>query len=359
MDTTATSARPPATWRLRVRLDDRPGALARIAVRLAGRDCNVLGLTVLPVPGGVVDEIVVSTPPEVEPATLVDEIRAEGGRCAGIARADVRHLVDGTTLALRAASAALRDPAATAEAVRALLGADSVVEVPAGDEVEPDGSGHRAVLSLHDGTTLAARRGWAPFTEVELARVTAFGEVLTAGAVAPAAPSAVITSSGAGVVLRTGAPADAEAVADLHSRCSAQTLFARYHAGVRTLPRRWLHRLLQPPRGRTLLAVCGTQVIAMAQVIRTNDPAEVEISVLVEDGWQRQGLGRAMIARMGVLARGGGHRRMVAWCLPAEVGFARAAAAAGLPVSTSREDGMVRLELAVDGSRVPEPAPTT
>ncbi|MBM7775687.1 GNAT superfamily N-acetyltransferase [Actinokineospora baliensis] len=333
--------RRPTTWRLRVRLDDRPGSLARVATRLAARECNVLGLSVLPVPGGVVDEIVVNTPEGCTPADLVSDIRAEGGRCVAITHADLHHLVDHTTAALRAAGAALRDPAATAEAVRVLLGADSVV--PGTEQADEDD--HRAVVPLPGGTTLVARRGWAAFTEVELARVGAFGEVLRSADHDTA--TAVITRTGAGVVLRTGTPADAEAVADLHARCSARTLFSRYHAGLRTLPRRWLHRLLQPPRGTTLVALCGTEVVAIAQLIRTADPAEAEISVLVEDGWQRQGLGAAMIGRLAAVARAAGHDRMVAWCLPAEVGFLRAATASGLPVAVGRDDDVLRVALAV------------
>ncbi|GAA4440425.1 hypothetical protein GCM10023148_47650 [Actinokineospora soli] len=176
--------------------------------------------------------------------------------------------------------------------------------------------------------------------------------MLAAAEASASGPTAVIAANGAGIVLREGRPSDADAVSDLHSRCSAQTLFARYHAGVRTLPRRWLHRLLQPPRGRTLLAVCGTSAIGMAQVIRTNDPAEAEVSVLVEDSWQRQGLGTALITRLGAIARAGGHERLIAWCLPSESGFERAATASGLPVAVRREDGMVRVELAVRQERV-------
>ncbi|MFC5289123.1 GNAT family N-acetyltransferase [Actinokineospora guangxiensis] len=335
----------PTTWRIRVRLDDRPGALARVTTRLAARDCNVLGLSVLPVPGGVVDEIVVSTPPGVPPAALVDDLRAEGGKGVGITHADVHDLVDGTTAALRAAAAALRDPSTTAEAVRAVLGADSVATG------EDGGAAGESGVVLPGDARLVPRRGWAPFTEVELARAAALVDVLAAAETAAAGPSALVTASGAGVVLREGAPADADAVSDLHSRCSAQTLFARYHAGVRTLPRRWLHRLLQPPRGRTLLAVAGTSVIGMAQVIRTGDPAEAEISVLVEDSWQRQGVGTALVGRLGGLARAAGHARLVAWCLPAETGFERAAAASGLPVAVRREDGMTRVELSVRDAR--------
>ncbi|SES00054.1 GNAT family N-acetyltransferase [Actinokineospora terrae] len=340
----------PTTWRLRVRLDDRPGALARVTARLAARDCNVLGLSVLPVPGGVVDEIVVNTPDTCSPADLVTDLRAEGGRSVAITRADVRHLVDRTTAALRATGAALRDPSATAEAVRVILGADSVAPADAGSDPADEG-GHRVVLALTEDTRLVARRGWAPFTEVELARVTALSEVLGA---THSTATAVVTSTGAGIVLRPGTPADAEAVADLHARCSAKTLFTRYHAGMRALPRRWLHRLLQPPRGTTLLAMCGTRVVGIGQVIRTADPAEAEISVLVEDGWQRQGLGAAMIGRLGSLARATGHDRLVAWCLPAEAGFVRAATASGLPVVVRREDDLLRVTLTagVDRERV-------
>jgi GNAT superfamily N-acetyltransferase len=348
MDTTATQ---PKTWRLRIQLDDRPGTLARVTTRLAARDCNVLGLSVLPVPGGVIDEIVVSAPAGTEPAYLINDIRAEGGRCVGISQADVRQMVDRTTSALRAASAALRDPASTAESVRVLLGADSVTVVHPND-IEPDDSGHVAMLALSDEATLVARRGWAPFTEVELSRIAAFGLVLTAGATAAAAPSAIIANNGAGIVLRAGTPADADSVSDLHARCSAQTLFARYHAGLRTLPRRWLHRLLQPPRGRTLLALCGTEVIGMAQLIRTNDPAEAEVSLLVEDSWQRNGVGSAMVARLGGIARAAGHHRMIAWCLPSEIGFERAARASGLPVTVRHEDSMLRVSITLEPSRL-------
>lgn len=321
-------------------LDDHPGALARVATRLADRDCNVLGLSVFPVPGGVVDELVVCLPDGLAPATLVLDIRAEGGRVVGITPTDVHHLVDPTTAALRAAALALRDPAAVAESVRALLAADSVTF----DGGEPDPAG--TTLGLPGGTTLVARRGWAPFTESELARVEAFGQVLGAGAVQADAPMAVITADGAGVVLRRGSPADAEAVSSLHARCSAQTLFARYHAGVRTLPRRLLHRLLSPPRGTTLVALCGSRLVGIAQLIRTPNPHEIEISLLIEDEWQGRGLGTAVMRRLAVLARAAGHREMVAWCLPTEVAFTRAAAGSGLPMSIRREDSLVRVAVA-------------
>lgn len=355
----------PRTWRLRTELDDRPGALARIATRLAAFDCNILALSVQPVPGGVIDELVVRLPDtdgvavdeSVTPGRLVAAIRAEGGRCVGISPADVRHLVDPATAALRAGTAVLTDPHAMPEAVRTLLGADSVTVSRAGGEPDSDEQGgHRVSFVLADGTLLVARRGWAAFTEVELARVAALRQLLTAADASAGGPTALVTTDGAGLVIRPATPMDLPAVDDFHSRCSAQTLFSRYHAGVRSLPRRWLHRLLSPPRGTTLLATCGGEVVAMAQLIRTADPREVEISVLVEDRWQRRGVGTALIHRLAVLARAGGHANLVAWCLRSETVFARTATRTGLPMSTRSEDGMVRIELRAAVPNRTEPA---
>ncbi|WP_199438898.1 GNAT family N-acetyltransferase [Umezawaea beigongshangensis] len=335
-----TSKTAPA-WRLRVELDDSPGALARITIRLAERDCNVLALAVIPVPGGVLDELVVRAAPDVLPADLVEAVRAEGGRCAGITAADVRDLVDAPTAALRAARDAARDPGAVVEALRAVLAADSVEVAPSAEE-EPE-SGHRVVLTTGEGVVLVARRGWAPFTGVEVARARALVDLLVDTGGPARLPVAALSDDGAALVLRLGRPVDEDAVADLHARCSMPTLFSRYHSGMRSVPRRWLHRLLSPPRGSTLLAQCADRVVGMGQLIRTAEPGCAEVSLLVEDAWQRRGVGTALLAALAGAARGAGYREMVAWCLPTESGLVRAAARVGLPTSLRREDGLLRV----------------
>jgi GNAT superfamily N-acetyltransferase len=155
----------------------------------------------------------------------------------------------------------------------------------------------------------------------------------------------VITQDGAGIVLRDGQPADADAVAAMHDRCSRATLFARYHAGTRTIPRRLLHRLLAPPRGRTVLGLVGHQVIAVGQLINTSDPRVGEVSLLVEDDWQGQGVGAALLTHLVRTARAAGHTELFGWCLPGERGLTNAAQRAGFPVSTRREDDLLRVSL--------------
>ncbi|WP_255375586.1 ACT domain-containing protein [Saccharomonospora sp. CUA-673] len=76
-----------ATWRLRVRMDDRPGTLARVAIRLADLECNILGVTVLPVPGGVLDEIVVRPAPGITRADVIGALDHEDCECVGVADA--------------------------------------------------------------------------------------------------------------------------------------------------------------------------------------------------------------------------------------------------------------------------------
>ncbi|GAA3431890.1 GNAT family N-acetyltransferase [Kutzneria kofuensis] len=340
-----------STWRLRVRLADSPGVLARLTVQLAAQDCNVLALSVLPVPGGVVDDLVVTAPDRLRPADLAQLLQAEGGRQVSIAAASMHDLVDERASALRAAGRALAEPTELAASLRSLLGADSVAPVTAGPELAGWGvsalDGHQFVVSLPGGGAFLVRRAWAPFTDTELARAFALLEVLDAAGRSAPEPRAVLTSDGAGLVLRIGRPSDADEVAALHKRCSMRALFARYHAGVRTVPRRWLHRLLSPPRGTTVLAVAGRDVVAIGQLIGMTDPRRAEVSLLVEDGWQRRGVGTAMLSHLASVARGGGYEELVGWCLPAEDALTRTAARAGLSTRQTVEDGLLRVAVAV------------
>ncbi|HEV7906747.1 MAG TPA: GNAT family N-acetyltransferase [Pseudonocardiaceae bacterium] len=346
-NTWTANAQPPRTWRLRVELDDSPGALARVTIRLAEQDCNVLALSVTPVPDGVMDELVVLTAPGMLPADLVDAVRAEGGRCVGITPADLHDLVDAPTAALRAADQAVRNPGTVTDALRAVLAADSVVVLPEGAEADvADDPGHQVRLTTGEGAVIVARRGWSPFTQVELARASALIDLLVNTGVPAARPTAVMSDDGMALVIRPGRAEDEHAVAELHSRCSMRTLFNRYHSGMRTLPRRWLHRLLAPPRGSAFVAQCADRVVAIGQLIHTSTPESAEVSLLVEDDWQHRGLGTALLGTLADAARAAGHRELVAWCLPAETGLMRTAARAGLVTSARREDGLLRLSIA-------------
>lgn len=336
-----------ATWRLRVRMDDRPGTLARLAIRLADLECNVLGLAVLPVPGGVLDEIVIRPATGLTRPQLVRALREEDCECLGVTDADVRELVDSSAASLAAATRAVAAPATLADAVREVLAADMVTVVPDG-EANPGRTegGHRAVFAAGPAGMVVARRLWAPFVRQELARVEALLALLGAVRANVAGPAVVACADGATVVLREGRARDADALFALHGRCSPATLFHRYHTGVHTVPRRWLRRLLLPPGGTSVVAACGREVIALGQFIPEPGGEAAEVSLLVEDAWQRNGVGAALLKRLAVLAAARGCRKLTALCLPGEDGIRRTALRAGLRAAPAPDDaGVLHLEL--------------
>jgi GNAT superfamily N-acetyltransferase len=131
----------------------------------------------------------------------------------------------------------------------------------------------------------------------------------------------------------------------MHARCSRSTLASHYHAGSHGLPRRLRNRLLVPPRGRTVVGMTGHQVVAVGQLISTGDPAVGEVSLLVEDDWQAQGIGAALLVHLVRAGRAAGHTELVGWCVPGERGPVRTAGSAGFPVSTRFEDELMRVSI--------------
>lgn len=154
-------------YRVRVRLPDEPGALARLTAALAQVDCNILALSVHGQDArSVVDELLVAGPCSVGELSIAVCRAAPDGDLL-VFPADPHELVDPPSRALDLIAAGV----APADGVAALLGA-AAVRTPG-----PDGPGardeHEIELTAPDGTRLVARRD-APFTVTERARAEAF-----------------------------------------------------------------------------------------------------------------------------------------------------------------------------------------
>lgn len=175
------------TWRVRARLVDRPGSLAQVAARLAEHQCNLLSVTVLPVSawahaGTVMDEFILRAPIALSAGDIASLITGDGVECLGIAETTVNGLVDNETAVLRTGLAVLTGKAAVPDAIRTLLGADSVTlerarTVP--DGVTLDEDGHTAYIALDAQHVIVALRRWAPFADGEVARVVAFLDLVS------------------------------------------------------------------------------------------------------------------------------------------------------------------------------------
>lgn len=156
-------------WRVRLRLTDRPGALATLASECGAAGVNILGLQVFPGIDSVTDELVLEVPDHRD----VDDIAALVERAG--AEAVVSHpcteaaLVDQPARYVAAARTILAQPARFPEVVAQLF--DAEAEPLAGD--------------AHDSMEMTVGDVWvqvhrrAPFTATEHARGAALAELVS------------------------------------------------------------------------------------------------------------------------------------------------------------------------------------
>ena len=95
-------------------------------------------------------------------------------------------------------------------------------------------------------------------------------------------------------VLRRGVEDDAADLISMHARCSEDTIQRRYLAPLPHLSPRLAHALLTPDGGSSVVATRGTELIAVATFAPDHD-GEHELGLLVEDRWQRRGLGSRLL----------------------------------------------------------------
>ncbi|MFG2758887.1 GNAT family N-acetyltransferase [Streptomyces wuyuanensis] len=121
---------------------------------------------------------------------------------------------------------------------------------------------------------------------------------------------------------REAIPADLGPVQALHRRCSPGSRAMRYHAGTPGLSAAGWRLLCDPERGTTLVtttAQATDRIIAMTNVMRTDQLGVGEFAVLIEDAWQSKGLGTALAAHAADVARRDGHHTLTAAVAAANV----------------------------------------
>lgn len=154
-------------WRIRVRLDNKPGRLELLAKQLADRRANILTVHVHHLENGVLDELIVSTPADVAPNRLTQAISRAGGVPVGIWPASALTLVDGQTRALGLATRVAADPAELPLVIAELLGAQYV---PTPDPDRVPGSTLLEIAPPEKLDPMTFLRSGEPFTPAEIAR---------------------------------------------------------------------------------------------------------------------------------------------------------------------------------------------
>lgn len=328
-------------WRVRATVDDRPGFLAVLAASLALRSINILAVQVHTTEAGAVDDFLLDAPDSLTEAELFAAIEKGRGRNAWVARADAYDLVDPPTQMANLAARVSRDPSLLGATLATLLGGCLVQH-----EADRSVSGHGATLMRLDsplGGMIVLTRLAPAFTPAEFARAQALVEVARAAL----ARAAILLPGGEELEIRPASPSDAGAVLEMHGRCGEQSLYRRYFSGTRGPTRQQLDRLISPARGTALIAEDGPgRPVALANLIGEGEVAEA--ALLVEDAWQRRGIGTALLRRLLTLAAPAGLRAVVLHTHADNEPMLRTVRRMPQPASFDVDDGIVTATFALE-----------
>jgi GNAT superfamily N-acetyltransferase len=345
-----------ALWRMRTTVRDEPGSLAALCGALARHRVDILSLQTHPLAEGTVDEFSLRAPAGLEASALTRAVAAAGGSGTWIERADAHDLVDPSARILHLATRTALDPAELPRALRELLGRCAIRSLPAGRAAEAtegihDGAGGPGtVLRLHtpEGDVVTAERAYLPFTPTEFARARALLALdARLGPRLPGGAEVCTLPRGEAVTVERAGQGDLEEARELHARCSPATLAHRYHGPVRDADR-YLAHLLSPRHGRTLAARSASgRLVALGHLLW--DGEETEVALLVEDAWQRKGVGSRLLERLVAMAADAGADSVYAVTRAANTGMIAAMRGLGLPLDYQIEEGTLVITARLTG----------
>ena len=123
----------------------------------------------------------------------------------------------------------------------------------------------------------------------------------------------------------------------MHERCSDGTLRLRYHGPVGDADR-YLNHLLSPRFGRTLtVQTASGRMVGLGHLLW--DGEETEVALLVEDVWQRRGVGAELLTRLVAMAVEAGCSSVYAVTQASNTGMVAAMRGLGLPLDYQVEEG--------------------
>ncbi|MFD7405876.1 GNAT family N-acetyltransferase [Streptomyces sp. NPDC059866] len=353
-------------WRMRTTVKDEPGSLAALCTALAGHRVDILSLQTHPLGDGTVDEFLLRAPAELAASEITRAVSRAGGTDTWIERADAHDLVDAPTRILGLATRTALDDAELPLALRQLLGRCTIRSLPAPagggdrgtDGIAVEGALEDTVMRLRapEGGVITVERPYLPFTPTEFARARALVELdARLGPRIPRSQDVLTLPQGSAITVRRADPSDLEAAKEMHERCSQRTLTMRYHGPVGDADR-YLNHLLSPRFGRTLaVQTASGHIVGLGHLLWDGD--ETEVALLVEDEWQRRGIGGELLGRLVTMAVEAGCESVYAVTRSSNTGMVAAMRGLGLPLDYQIEEGTLvitaRLEATPVSSRLP------
>jgi ribosomal protein S18 acetylase RimI-like enzyme len=330
-------------WQVRALLEDRPGALAALAVTFGDQRVNILNLQIFPVPDGrVVDELVLHSPGGWTAQDVEQLFELAGIGDVTVDTCSAKALEDQPVRYLRAVHVLADEPHRLEEQLCRLLDAFPADGLPGLDTL---------VLDDDHGPSVRLQRR-TPFTDTELARAAELRRL--AGSMMGADDPQLLRAEPVDeyvdpeqVVLRAASGDDVNALVAMHRRCSEETVYRRYHVPMPHVTPRLARGLLDPPAGLCLVLTVGDDIVATGVLAAGPDGAEV--GIMVEDRWQRHGLGTRLLHALAVEAAVLGLETLTCLVQPDNDAALTTVRRAGLRARVSACDGLTRYTIPLRG----------
>ncbi|MGW0711135.1 GNAT family N-acetyltransferase [Streptomyces sp. NPDC002643] len=368
-----------ALWRMRTTVKDEPGSLAALCTALAGHRVDILSLQTHPLAEGTVDEFLLRAPEALAAAEITHAVSLAGGTATWIERGDAHDLVDAPTRVLGLATRTALDAAELPLALRQLLGRCTIRSLPAGpapalpaisatsmragntpasdtrygrgqESAPVEGALEDTVMRLRtpEGGVITVERPYLPFTPTEFARARALVELdARLGPRIPRSHDVLTLPEGPDITVRRADGGDLPAAKAMHERCSPRTLNLRYHGPVRDADR-YLKHLLSPRFGRTLAVwTASGRLVGLGHLLWDGD--ETEVALLVEDEWQRRGIGSELLRRLVAMAVEAGCSSVYAVTQSSNTGMVAAMRGLELPLDYQIEEGTLVISAGLEG----------
>ncbi len=166
-------------------------------------------------------------------------------------------------------------------------------------------------------------------------------------------------NDGQKVLVRPIRPDDEPSVKDMFYRFSEQTVYLRYHAALKSLPHNQLQVFCNIDYDTEMALICTTgapgeeEVIAVGRYMTDAAKESAEVAFVVEDAYQRRGIGSHLFSRLVDIAVEHGIRKFGAYVLVENSGMLKIFHRSGLDIETTKEDEVVRVSMVLPEKAAP------
>ena len=174
----------------------------------------------------------------------------------------------------------------------------------------------------------------------------------------------ILLRDGSALSMRSLRPTDRKALVALFKRCSPETIRYRFLRMVTSLPDSQLDQLVSVDGQRHVALVVTEseaqidnfeQIVAVGRYFVLEDrPTAAEVSFLVEDAWQRRGIGTILLDALAEIARDHGIERFAADVLADNRTMLSVFRKAGYTLSSNISYGVTHLEFPILYSEIAE-----